>query len=289
MRTILSQSNQYNASILLSPSAATMILRSSSASDTQVANLWGTEVGAGSASIVPNTLTGKLELETDDFDALTRVELASVAVGAITLRRHGTKAAGTLTVNSNPTDGQQLVIGLTGNTRTYTFKDGEKSTILCIANTADVLDGKYFDIYENGTSKVRVWFNSTTGVAAAPATPGGGRLLEVSIAIGDANTVVATKLATAMDADAGFRASSGGTATVTAFVAAYIIDTTDIAAGTSGFTCTKVTDGPNSANNVLIGKTLYLTALNLQYALNADGTPGRHYGDSTAINALISG
>lgn len=287
MRTILSQSNQYNAAIEAGPAAGIMIMRSTSASDTQVARIWGAPTSTHVAGITPYTLTGQLELASVAFDSLTRVELASIAVGAITFRKPGTKATGTITFNSNPTDGQTVEVGVAGSTKTYTLKDGEKSTVICIADSpANFLDGKYFDIYD-GPYAVRVWLNTSGGGAVAPATPSGGRLIEVAITTGFTDIQVATAVAAALEADVvgGFRASSGGTATVTVFVADSVLNTTDIANGTSGFTCTKVTDGPNSANQVLIGKTLYKTARNLAEAI-IDGQ-GTHVGTGTTAHPAV--
>lgn len=284
MRTFLSQSNQYNASIVANPNSLAMVLSSSSASDTQGVNLWA------DGAIHNYTLTGKVEQATGAWALLTRVELASVAVGTITLRRPGTKATGTITVGSNPTDGQTYVIGLTGNTRTYTFKDGEKSQVICVADAADSLDGKYFDIYD-GAFAVRVWFNTSGGGATAPATPSGGRLLVVAITTGDADTAVATALAAALDGDSAFRATAS-TATVTVFNCKSILNTTNAADGgggsATGFTISTPIAGPDSANNVLIGKTMYASLRNLAEAINDTNPTGSRYGTGTAINALLT-
>lgn len=282
MRTFLSQSNQYNAPIVANPNSLAMVLSSSSASDTQGVNLWA------DGTINNYTLTGKLEQATGAWALLTRVELASVSVGTITLRRPGTKATGTITVGSNPTDGQQYIIGVTGNTRTYTFKDGEKSQVICVADVANSLHGKYFDIYD-GPFAVRVWFN-TSGIPGSgfPATPAGGRKLEVTITTGDADTAVATALSAALDADSAFRASVS-TATVTVFNAKSIINTTNASdSGSTGFTISTLIAGPDSANNVLVGKTMYASLRNLAEAINDSQPTGGRYGTGTAVNALLT-
>lgn len=116
MRTFLSLSAVSLAEIQLTPNSQPMIAVSTSDSDTQTAGL----VGDSTESLV---LTGQVEVASaGSWVNLTRVNLPSAAVGAITLRRQGTKAGGTLTFASQPANNETVIIGLVGFTRTYTFK-----------------------------------------------------------------------------------------------------------------------------------------------------------------------
>ena len=116
MRTFLSLSAVSLAEIQRTPNSQPMIVVSTSGSDTQTAGL----VGDSTESLV---LTGQVEVASaGSWANLTRINLPSAAVGAITFRRQGTKAGGTLTFASQPANNETVIIGLIGHTRTYTFK-----------------------------------------------------------------------------------------------------------------------------------------------------------------------
>lgn len=67
------------------------------------------------------------------------------------------------------------------------------------------LGGTYFDIYDD-VGAVRVWFDVDNS-SVAPATPMGGRLLEIDIVANDPAVDVATALQSVVDADSKFSAS----------------------------------------------------------------------------------
>lgn len=116
MRTFLSLSAVSLAEIQRTPNSQPMIAVSTSSSDTQTAGL----VGDSTESLV---LTGQVEVASaGSWANLSRINLPSAAVGAITFRRQGTKAGGTLTFASQPANNETVIIGLVGFTRTYTFK-----------------------------------------------------------------------------------------------------------------------------------------------------------------------
>jgi hypothetical protein len=121
----------------------------------------------------------------------------------------------------------------------------EVSTCQCVADVADSLDGTYFDVYDSA-GPVRVWYNTGAG-AGAPAVPGGGRLLEVTIATNDSAAVVAAATTAILDAEAEFAATDDGidTVTITASVAG---TRSNIAAGTSGFTVAVSIQGDNASS-----------------------------------------
>lgn len=98
-----------------------IIAVSSDAADTQNAAVSGTV--ASSADSETMALTGQVEVAgTKLWDSVTRISLASAATGAIAFRRPGTKAGGAITVQAQPSNNDTIVVGLAGNTRTYTFK-----------------------------------------------------------------------------------------------------------------------------------------------------------------------
>ena len=108
---------------------------------------------------------------------------------------------------------------------------------------------KYFIIYDvNGS--VGVWFDVGNTGASAPAGVGSlSRSIAVTtITAGDNATTVASKIATAVNADAAFGATST-TDTVTITDAAYG-SRTDATAGNSGFTITISVQGSTLVNNV---------------------------------------
>lgn len=116
MKTNLSVSYQSLATLRLQPNGGELIAVSTSDSDTQ--NVFLTD--GTTDSVV--SLTGKIEAETGEtWSALTRVNL-STPVGAVTLRRQGTKGAGYFSFYAQPAVNSQVVIGLVGHERTYTFK-----------------------------------------------------------------------------------------------------------------------------------------------------------------------
>ena len=102
--------------------ASTIYIRSTSASDTMVADVYGTVSAVPDTSSV--TLTGLKEVVTaDSFTAITQGILASAPVGVVSAYQAGTAGLGDITGLVNPTDGVTLTIGLTGVTQAYRFKN----------------------------------------------------------------------------------------------------------------------------------------------------------------------
>lgn len=81
---------------------------------------------------------------------------------------------------------------------------GEVSKVVTVADVANSLNNKYFTMADQ-TGPVRVWFN--TGAGSAPATPPGGRLIQVAITTNATANAVATALKTTLDADIQYSAS----------------------------------------------------------------------------------
>lgn len=108
----------------------------------------------------------------------------------------------------------------------------------------DTLSGAYFDI-EDDVGPVRVWFDVANG-STPPATPGGGRLLEVNIAANDPANTVATALKNAVDADAKYSATViGNQVTITNSVVGSRTDPVDGVLAT-GFTFQIMTQGADA-------------------------------------------
>jgi hypothetical protein len=115
------------------------------------------------------------------------------------------------------------------------------STVVCVADVSDSLNGKHFLIYDGKGQKYMVWFK--TDAAETPVTKVSDvyKPIKVTIGTGVANTVVATAVKTALDAEAEFTATAATTTVeVTAVTAA---TTTALAAGDSGFTVEVGTTG----------------------------------------------
>lgn len=109
--------------LLSQPSASgeKLIFRSTSSADTMNLSIHGNVSAAYSSET--NALTGQIEKETSaSFETLLHALLASSSAGSVSIFGQGTKGAGYVIFSSNPADGETLTIGLTGNTRVYTFK-----------------------------------------------------------------------------------------------------------------------------------------------------------------------
>lgn len=147
-----------------SPSHATgnkFCWRSDDASDDAIMTCYGVKTSGavlGRDTVTPTTSGGKIEhASTVAFDTLLLVQYASDAAGTISLfSDNGTAATGSIHVHLNPTDGDTLILGLTGFTTTYTFKttvasDGHIKIGATTAETADNLASAINDA-STGTS-----------------------------------------------------------------------------------------------------------------------------------------
>lgn len=145
------------------------------------------------------------------------------------------------------------VSGLTSGTSTVTITQGatvntykfrgvkEVTTVLCVADVAGSLNNTFFHLNAaNDARKYYVWYN-VNGAGTDPLVA--GRLgIEVAVATGAADTVVATATKTAIDANIDFGATVS-TATVT-ITNDNTGDTTNASdAGATGFTITTTVAG----------------------------------------------
>ena len=118
----------------------------------------------------------------------------------------------------------------------------EETSITTVADSGDSLDGKYFLIYDD-VGSVEVWINTSGGSATAPGV--GARAIEVAITTGDADTVVATAVQTAVNADSKFSATVLGS--VVTIVDASVGTRVDAADVDSGFTVLVTVPGVNAS------------------------------------------
>ena len=116
-------------------------------------------------------------------------------------------------------------------------------TITTVADVAASLDGKYF-ILADEVGTVGFWIDVDNGGGTAPAGAlAAARQVEITtIATGDAASVVATKVAAAIEADSKFSASAVGTL-VSWNVVAYAPEVGSESAGDSGFTVVETVAG----------------------------------------------
>ena len=70
-------------------------------------------------------------------------------------------------------------------------------------------DGTSYDVPDSTGAIARIWFDLDAG-STPPATPSGGRLIEVDVTTGDASTVIAAAVQAAVDLDGAFNASVDG-------------------------------------------------------------------------------
>lgn len=82
-----------------------------------------------------------------------------------------------------------------------------------VVNTAASINGKYFDLYDD-VGAVRVWIDENN-TGTPPATPGGGRLLEIDVSATPSVADITNAIQAALDADSKFSATDDDTDTVT--------------------------------------------------------------------------
>lgn len=79
----------------------------------------------------------------------------------------------------------------------------------CAGDFGGSLAGKYLDLRDDSNVVARVWMND--GLAGAPATPSGGRLIGVSYVQDDVAAVMANRISDALIADGDWTVAYGGT------------------------------------------------------------------------------
>jgi hypothetical protein len=98
-----------------------IVIRFSSASDTDNLTIYGTVSAVANSELVAGSQSEVVT--TSSFSALSQAIFGSNASGEITGLIPGTSATGDVRVDVNPTDGNTLTIGLTGNVIAYRFKN----------------------------------------------------------------------------------------------------------------------------------------------------------------------
>ncbi len=147
-------------------------------------------------------------------------------------------------VTLKETSTSQIKAMLAGAGGTTSAGVAEVSTVVCTADVSGSLNSKYF-LVNTATDAIQyyVWLNvNSLGVDPAISGKTG---VEVAVATSASANTIATAVAAALDALAGF-VSTASTATVT-ITNAVVGSTTDIAAGNSGFTVAVTTQGMPTA------------------------------------------
>lgn len=100
-------------------------------------------------------------------------------------------------------------------------------------------DGTSFDLFDTDGAAARVFYDLDAG-STPPATPAGGRLIEVDTVTGDSATTLATLTAAAIDADGKFSSTSSGTVvTVDSAAIGQVTDPVDVDSGVVITVCYK--------------------------------------------------
>jgi hypothetical protein len=145
------------------------------------------------------------------------------------------KSGNTVDINNS-----SIMIG----SQVYKFVLGsqEVSTITTVADVANSLNGKYFDIYSaNNETAYRFYFKTSTGTDTPPSSTG-KFLVRIGITTGSNATVVGEKIRDALNVNLiDFAATATtGTVTITNVNEGFC---TDLSAGTSGFTVNVTNQG----------------------------------------------
>lgn len=154
-----------------------------------------------------------------------------------------------IVVTTQGANADTVTIVSVDNADLFDTADGNPATGFTFNTTVqgenvDTLGGTYFDIYDD-VGPVRVWFD-VDNTSSAPATPGGGRLLEVDISANNSANAVASALQTVVDADAKFSASVvNNEVTITDDNVGTRVNAAD-GANPTGFTITVLTQGADA-------------------------------------------
>ena len=156
------------------------------------------------------------------------------------------------------------------NTVTYSFVQGvsEVTDITCIADTANSLNGDYFDIYSaNDATKYRFYYKTSGGADTPPAITT-ETLVKINVVTGSTASVVAGKTRDALNLyGLDFTAIDNTLPTirVTNINPGY---TTNASAGTSGFTITVITSGVGASNTTTPKQILLSSAISSATAVD---------------------
>lgn len=138
---------------------------------------------------------------------------------------------------------------------TYSFVTGvkESTPVTCVADVADSLNGKYFNV-SSVNDDYYVWFKTSGGSVSDPAVSGRTGI-RVDILTGSADTVVAGRIRDVLSGYLNDFTASVSTNIVT-IVSVEYGSVTDAGAGTSGFTIGSITQGRGES---ISGKQILLS------------------------------
>lgn len=132
-------------------------------------------------------------------------------------------------------------------------------TIVCVADVADSLDGKYFFAHDASGNRHHFWFNTSGGAATDPA-PGGSTAQVVAISTGATAAQVATALEAVIEAVTGFDSTvANATITVTRSAAGYCPLSYDGGAPT-GFSFAMSTEGDTAQDLGFLDESIEIEA-----------------------------
>lgn len=243
------------------------------------------DLRSGGAYLYTNSISGEGILQKNDRPPVAK-DLAlfnDSMFYANTYTRHQ-KALNLISLTGFVSGTSKLYIGNDNQTTAYTFVGKTQvQNIVCLADVANSLDGKYFYLYSaNDERAYYVWFNTSGGSAVDPAIAGKIEV-EVAITTGDSANNVATALAAALDALDDFSCPAPGAATITITLAknGNATDAVDSAVPT-GFTFSVPSvqgDGEDTANKHILlsseaslGNQLEETAKSLVKVINRNSS-----------------
>lgn len=103
-------------------SAGVVIVRSTSSIESAAIDIYGI-IGASPGSSGIGAVSDVEDITGDSLTSISQVIASAAAVGVITGSAPGIAAIGDVRADVNPTDGDTLTVGLTGNTLVYRFKN----------------------------------------------------------------------------------------------------------------------------------------------------------------------
>lgn len=146
------------------PSSGKFYYRSDNAADT--GNLSITGLVSAVSTTDTAALAGQKEVLTaDTYTTITAALLSATQAGTVTVYSHGTAGQGSIVVNSLPANNDTLQIGVTGSTRTYTFK----TTLTGAANEIKIaasVNAQATNIYEAINAGANAGTDYGTGTTA---------------------------------------------------------------------------------------------------------------------------
>ncbi len=243
-----------------------LVAVSSNAADTGNLSISGLYSSAGQSETL--ALLGRREVATTNlWDALYALSMSAAPAGTVTIRKAGSPAIGYVVAGATPpADGDTLILGLTGFTQTYTFRNPGRKTITCPAGggaslVTTALSASYIKITIAGTSHY-FWFSNGTTIDPTPGGTGHAVTFTGAYTQAQLQTALTTALAASNPGFLGITLESG-VLTVTGYNLGTITMAQD---GGNDFTFGTTAAGTADAANQI--RTGWDTSGNAMTALN---------------------